>query len=103
MPGLRVEIAMHTEHGTTSSTLGDEAVSEKMQLRLSNAPEMMRVRKWTVERPFGTLKQWMGATHFLTRELAWVSAKMSLNVLAYNMNRVLKIVGANGLMKALPA
>jgi len=72
-----------------------------MQDRLRNAPEMMRIRKRTVEHPFGTLKQWMGATHFLTRKLAGVSAEMRLNVLAYNLKRVMKIVGANGLMKAL--
>ena len=80
-----------------------EAVLEEMQLRLSKAPEMMRVRKRTVEHPLGTLKQWMGATHFLTRKLAGVSAEMSLNVLAYNLKRVMKIIGANGLMKALSA
>ncbi|MBC2688846.1 MULTISPECIES: IS1182 family transposase [Pseudomonas] len=80
-----------------------EDVLEEMQLRLSKAPEMMRVRKRTVEHSFGTLKQWMGATHFLTRKLAGVSAEMSLNVLAYNMKRVMKIMGANGLMKALSA
>ena len=78
-----------------------EAVLEEMQARLSKAPEMMRVRKRTVEHPFGTLKQWMGATHFLTRKLAGVSAEMSLNVLAYNMKRVMKIIGTTGLMKAL--
>ncbi len=76
---------------------------EDMQLRLSKAPEMMRVRKRTVEHPFGTLKQWMGATHFLTRKLAGVSTEMSLNVLAYYLKRVIKIIGANGLMKALSA
>lgn len=54
-----------------------------MQRRLNQAPEMMRVRKRTVEHPFETLKQWMGATHFLTRKLNGVSAEMSLNVLAY--------------------
>jgi hypothetical protein len=68
-----------------------------MQFRLSEAPEMMRVRKRTVEHPFGTLKQWMGATHFLTRKLAGVSAEMSLNVLAYNMKRVMKIMGEKSL------
>lgn len=78
-----------------------EAVLEEMQLRLSNVPEMMRVRKRTVEHPFGTLKQWMGATHFLTRKLAGVSAEMSLNVLAYNLKRVMNNIGANRLMKAL--
>jgi hypothetical protein len=60
-----------------------EAVLEEMQSRLSRAPEMMRIRKQTVEHPFGTLKQWMGATHFLTRKLTGVSTEMSLNVLAY--------------------
>ena len=80
-----------------------ELQGEEMQLRLNNAPEMMRVRKRTVEHPFATLKQWMGATHFLTRKLAGVSAEMSLNVLACNLERVMKIIGANGLMKALSA
>lgn len=80
-----------------------EAVLEEMQNRLSKSPEMMRVRKRTVEHPFGTLKQWMGATHFLTRKLAGVSAEMSLNVLAYNLKRVMEIIGTNGLMKALSA
>lgn len=61
----------------------------------------MRIRKWTVEHPLGTLHQWMGATHFQTRKLAWVSAEMSLNVLAYKLKRVMKIIGANCLMKVL--
>ena len=74
-----------------------------MQVRLDNAPQMMNIRKRTVEHPFGTLKQWMGATHFLTRRLAGVSTEMSLNVLAYNLKRVMKILGAQGLMKALAA
>ena len=49
-----------------------------MQSRLNSAPEMMRIRKRTVEHPFGTLKHWMGATHFLTRKLQGVSTEMSL-------------------------
>ncbi|HGK6853983.1 IS1182 family transposase ISPmo1 [Stutzerimonas decontaminans] len=80
-----------------------EAVLEEMQHRLNQAPEMMRVRKRTVEHPFGTLKQWMGATHFLTRKLNGVSAEMSLNVLAYNLKRVMKIIGTEGLLKAMAA
>ena len=74
---------------------------DEMQNRLNHAPDMMRVRKRTVEHPFGTLKQWMGSTHFLTRRLAGVSAEMSLNVLAYNMKRVMRIIGAEGLLKAM--
>lgn len=80
-----------------------EAVLDEMQNRLNQAPDMMRVRKRTVEHPFGTLKQWMGSTHFLTRRLAGVSAEMSLNVLAYNMKRVMRIIGAEGLLKAIAA
>lgn len=80
-----------------------EAVLEEMQNRLNNAPEMMRIRKRTVEHPFGTLKQWMGATHFLTRRLPGVGAEMSLNVLAYNLKRVMNILGTSNLMKAMSA
>ncbi len=80
-----------------------EAVLEEVQRQLNQAPEMMRVRKRTVEHPFGTLKQWMGATHFLTRKLNGVSAEMSLNVLAYNLKRVMKIIGTEGLLKAMAA
>lgn len=78
-------------------------VLEQMQTRLNKAPEMMSIRKRTVEHPFGTLKQWMGATHFLTRGFAGVSAEMSLNVLAYNMKRVMNIMGVKGLMAAMAA
>ncbi|WP_223525270.1 IS1182 family transposase [Pseudomonas sp. A-B-26] len=78
-----------------------EAVLEEMQRRLNDAPDMMRIRKRTVEHPFGTLKQWMGSTHFLTRKLIGVSAEMSLNVLAYNMKRVMSIIGTASLLKAM--
>jgi hypothetical protein len=61
-----------------------------MRLRLSKTSEMMRVRNRTVEHSFGTLKQWKGATHFLTRKLAGVSAEMSLNVLTYHMKRAME-------------
>ncbi len=78
-----------------------ETVLEEMQRRLNDAPDMMRIRKRTVEHPFGTLKQWMGSTHFLTRKLVGVSAEMSLNVLAYNMKRVMNIIGTASLLKAM--
>lgn len=80
-----------------------EAVLEEMQSRLNSAPEMMRIRRRTVEHPFGTLKHWMGATHFLTRKLQGVSTEMSLNVLAYNLKRTMKIFGTEGLLRALVA
>lgn len=56
-----------------------------MQKRLDKPPEAMRVRRQTVEHPFGTLKSWMGYTHFLTKTLDRVSTEMSLHVLAYNL------------------
>ena len=52
----------------------------KMKARLDAAPEKMQLRRQTVEHPFGTLKAWMGATHFLTKTLPRVSTEMSLHV-----------------------
>jgi Transposase DDE domain len=65
-----------------------------MQDRLDRAPKSMRIRRATVEHPFGTLKDWMGATHFRTKTLARVRTEMSLDVLAYNLKRVIAIPGA---------
>jgi transposase len=80
-----------------------EAVLEAMQTRLDQAPEMMRIRRQTVEHPFGTIKLWMGATHFLTKTLDRVSTEMSLHVLAYNLKRVMKLLGTRVLIGAMRA
>lgn len=80
-----------------------EAVIDAMQQRLDRAPEAMRIRRQTVEHPFGTLKAWMGATHFLTRGLQRVSTEMSLQILAYNFKRVISILGVAGLLQAIRA
>jgi transposase len=80
-----------------------EDVLDAMQTRLDNAPDSMRIRRQTVEHPFGTLKAWMGATHFLTRQLKNVSTEMSLHVLAYNMKRVMAIMGTAAMMEAIRA
>lgn len=80
-----------------------EASLEAMQRRLDLNPGLMRVRRRTVEHPFGTLKDWMGASHFLTRGLERVGTEMSLHVLAYNMKRVMKILGIGSLMAAIGA
>ena len=74
-----------------------EGVLEKVQSRLDHHPEAMGVRRQTAEHPFGTIKCWMGATHFLMRRLGKVSAEMALNVLAYN-KRVIAIVGVSALL-----
>jgi transposase len=76
-----------------------EAVIDAMHERLTKAPEQMRLRRQTVEHPFGTLKAWMGATHFLTKTLDQVSTEMSLHMLAYNFKRLLRIMGAELMMK----
>ena len=80
-----------------------EAVVEAAQRRLDKQPERMRVRRSTVEHPFGTLKSWMGHTHFLTKTLPRVSTEMSLHVLAYNLKRVMAILGPKPLMEAMRA
>jgi transposase len=78
-----------------------EAVLEAMQERLDRQPEIMRVRRQTSEHPFGTIKHWMGWTHFLTKTLARVRTEMSLHVLAYNLKRVMRILGIAELMRVL--
>src|SRR6516164_6244755 len=80
-----------------------EAVLEAMQQRLDRQPEMMRVRRQTVEHPFGTIKYWMGWTRFLTKTLARVRTEMSLHVLAYNLKRVMRILGIGEMMRAMSA
>jgi len=78
-----------------------EAVLEAMQLRLDRQPEMMRVRRQTVEHPFGTIKSWMGWTHFLMKTLPRVRTEMSLHVLAYNLKRVMRILGIGAMLAAI--
>ena len=78
-----------------------EYVLEALERRLDREPECMRIRRTTSEHPFGTLKAWMGATHFKTRTLQRVSTEMSLHVLAYNLRRVINIMGAKPLMAAI--
>jgi len=81
-----------------------EAVIEAMQRRLDLAPKsLMRIRRGIVEHPYGTLKAWMGSTHFLMKRLSNVKTETSLHVLAYNLKRVLAILGARQLIAAIQA
>jgi hypothetical protein len=80
-----------------------EAVLEAVQARLDRNPDKMRVRRQTVEHPFGTIKSWMGSTHFQMKTLKHVSTEMALHVLAYNMKRVMRILGVGGLIEAIRA
>ena len=72
-----------------------------MQARLDRMPDAMLIRRASVEHPFGTLKAWMGATHFLTRTLKNVRTEMSLLVLAYNIKRMISLFGVGPLMTAI--
>lgn len=74
-----------------------------MQERLAADPQAMRRRRETVEHPFGTLKARMGATHFLMKRLARVATEMALHVLAYNLTRVMNIMGIKPLIAAMRA
>ena len=74
---------------------------DRVQQRLDRMPNAMTVRKRTIEHVFGTLKHWMGWTHFLTRGMHNVATEMSLSVLAYNFKRVLSILGFQRTYKAM--
>ena len=80
-----------------------EAILETVQARLDRNPGKMRARRQTVEHPFGTIKSWMGSTHFQMKTLKHVGTEMALHVLAYNMKRVMRILSVGGLMAAIHA
>ncbi|MGA9299014.1 MAG: transposase, partial [Bradyrhizobium sp.] len=80
-----------------------EAILEAVQARFDRSPAKMRERRQTVEHPFGTIKSWMGATHFQMKTLKNVGTEMALHVLAYNMKRAISILGVGGLMEAIRA
>lgn len=80
-----------------------EHVVEAVEQRLNEHPEKMYIRQNTVEHPFGTIKAWMGATHFQMKTLKNVRTEMALHVLAYNLKRVMNIMGIGPLMAAIKA
>lgn len=80
-----------------------EHLLEQVQARLDAHPEKMRQRRETVEHPFGTIKMWMGSTHFLMKTLNRVRTEMALHVLAYNLTRVMNILGIGPLIAAMRA
>ena len=80
-----------------------EHLLDEVQRRLDQNPQAMRTRRETVEHPFGTIKARMGATHFLMKRLRNVRTEMALHVLAYNLTRVMNILGSGPLMQAMRA
>jgi hypothetical protein len=96
-----VLISMHAGSLRRITRWEHEHLFDAVQQRLDANPLAMRQRRETVEHPFGTIKARMGATHFLTKTLPKVAAEMALSVLAYNLTRVMNIVGTKPLMIAL--
>jgi hypothetical protein len=80
-----------------------EDVLERAQARLDSRPDIMQIRRATVEHPFGTIKTWMGSTHFQTKTIPKVSTEMSLQVLAYNMKRAINLIGTKKIMETIAA
>jgi hypothetical protein len=79
----------------------DAGKGELLRAGAASSSQLVCKRRQTVEHPFGTLKAWMGATHFLTRTLDKVRTEMSLHVLAYNLERMIAIFGVGPLMAAI--
>lgn len=80
-----------------------EHLVDEMRDRMSSEPALMKLRRSTVEHPFGTIKAWMGATHFRMRTLKNVRTEMAFHVLAYNIKRMINLMGIRGLLAAIPA
>ena len=80
-----------------------EGILERVQKRLDDDPRKIPLRSTTVEHPFGTIKAWMGATHFKMKTMKHVATEMALHVLAYNMMRVMAILGVSTLVRAMRA
>lgn len=78
-----------------------EHIVERMLQRLADTPDASRIRRRTVEHVFGTLKAWMGSAHLLTKTLPRVRTEIGLHVLAYNLKRVINILGVQPLIKVM--
>jgi Transposase DDE domain len=98
---LRYQTPLHYRQGATDHTWEHAHVLEAVQGRLDEHLEKMRQRRETVEHPVGTIKARMGATHFLMKPLPRVASEMALHVLAYNLTRLMNIMGIQPLMAAI--
>jgi hypothetical protein len=90
-----------SKRGRLIKRLVDEEVLERMAERLKNNPEKMKLRKQLVEHPFGTMKRGMNQAYFLLKGINKVAGEMSLTVMAYNIKRVLSIVGVQEMIRAV--
>ena len=101
--GCELKARCTTAKNRVISRWEHEHVLEAAQKRLDENPQAMRQRRETVEHPVGTLKMRMGATHFLMKRLPKVATEMALSVLAYNLTRVMNIMGVKPLIAAMRA
>ena len=103
MPALPAQISVYQGTERRITRWEHEHLLEAVQQHLDENPQAMRVRRETAEHPFGTLKMrmGMGATHFLMKRLPKVATEMALHVLAYNLTRVMNIVGVKPLIAAI--
>ena len=102
-PSCSIKVQCTTAKERRVTRWEHEDILEQVQRRLDEQPEKMRQRRETVEHPFGTIKCWMGYTHFQMRTLKHVATEMALHVLAYNLKRVMKIMGVAPLIAAMKA
>src|SRR6516164_6509801 len=102
MRRLHAETEVHAGKGTARQALGARS-RPRRDAGAAGTRAPMRTRRQTAEHPFGTIKAWMGATHFRLRTLEKVSAEMSLHVLAYNLKRMIAILGVRPLIQAMRA
>src|SRR5471032_2014182 len=101
MPAPASPGAMFAQRLSPHPTMGARTCTGSYAASTRPEAYAMTIRRSTVEQVFGTLKHWMGATHFLTRTLGRVSSEMSLQVLAYNIKRVMNILGVARTIKAM--
>jgi hypothetical protein len=100
-PGCAIRDQCTTAKYRRVARWAHEEVVEALDARMKQEPSRMRTRRAVVEHPFGTLKFWMGSTHFLTKTKPRVATEMSLHVLAYNMKRAINLVGTRKLIEAI--
>jgi transposase len=100
-PGCPIKEQCTTGNNRRIGRWVHEDVLERAQARLAERPEAMLIRRAVVEHPYGTIKQWAGSAHFLTKTLDKVSTEMSLQVLAYNMKRAINLIGTKRLLEAI--
>ena len=102
LPALSASAPLHLWRRTPDHAIEHEHLVDKRRQRLSRDPDRMTLRRCTAEHPFGTIKVWMGATHFQMRRLENVRTEMALHVLAYSIKRMISLVDVRRLLTAIP-